>query len=149
MTTTYTPKQIAGACGITPVCLRSYHGYGLKSEGPVTGDAEGKRRHYTFCDGVAAAVMNRIVQRGISRRHAADIVNDWRKYFAGRFWLAVFPGPDAEEAPGRQGGNTAPDIAKLVAKARPDGSMPAEVIILAVHEIAADVRNRLDQESAG
>jgi DNA-binding transcriptional MerR regulator len=148
MKTLYPPRQVADACGLTPVSLRSYHGCGLRCDGPVTAHPEGDRRNYSDLDAVSAAVMHRLVQRGISRRHAADIVNDSRKHFDGRFWLAVFPGPDADSAPGRQGGNAATSVAKVLTTSRPDGSMPAEVIVMAVHQIAADVRRRLDGATA-
>ena len=138
---TYEPNRIARACGMTPVSLRAYHGFGLKSEGPVTGEGVAKRRHYTQTDAVAAAVMHRLIQRGVSRQHAAGIANDSRRYFAGRFWLAVFPGM----ALGWHGSNTPLDLAKLLTGRCPDGTMPTEIIVLAVHEIAAALFQKLDE----
>lgn len=137
----YKPKRIAKECEMTPVSLRAYHGFGLKSEGPITGDGDGMRRHYTFADGVAVAVMNRLVQHAIGRRHAADIVNDSRRHFNGRFWLAIFPGT----APGWRGGNKPAELSRLMTEPRPDGSMPTEIVVIAVHEIAADLRRKLDE----
>jgi hypothetical protein len=145
MKTLYPPRQVADACGLTPVSLRSYHGCGLRCDGPVTAHPEGDRRNYSDLDAVSAAVMHRLVQRGIARRHAAEIANDSRAYYtAHRYWLAVFPGA----APGWRGGNRAPDVARLLTETRPDGSMPTEVVVLAVHEIATDVRQRLDGATA-
>jgi hypothetical protein len=137
---TYKPNQIARACDLTATSLRSYHSFGLAFEGLITGEGDGKRRHYTFSDALAVALMNGLVRHGVSRRHAADFANDSRPYFGGKYWLTVFFGATIRSL----GANTPPALQDLLTMRRSDGTMPSEVVVLAVHEIAADLQRKLD-----
>jgi hypothetical protein len=120
--------------------LRSYHSFGLAFEGLITGEGDGKRRHYTFLDALTVAVMNDLVQRGISRRHAADFANKSRPYMTGKCWLAILIGATL----GWRHTNKPSDLGKLLTESRPDGSAPTAVVVLAIHEIAADLQDKLD-----
>jgi hypothetical protein len=165
----FIPSIICRATGLSrPVTLRNYHKeFGLETQGPVTRKGKTKGLAYTFEDALAVAVMSRLIRRGIGRRYAAEIVNDTRQYFSGPYWLTVMEGQTAKEfyAYGRRetgdkdfyrkpgirwaGRNSLTDLANAF---RPDPALdntaPEDVIVLAIHEISADLRSKLDRLSA-
>lgn len=166
MKNTYAPRTVCKAAGLNPVTLRTWHLFGLQSEGPLVGT----RRAYTFNDALAIVVMHRLIRYGIQRKHAAQIVNEQRGNFGGKWWVLVTPGQTEAEYycyPGRQtsdedihrragslgyeGKDSIPKLSKILEPSSPDSPAkfgpkvgPEDVIIISVHEIAADLRRKLD-----
>ncbi len=124
---TYTASQVTAAAGIAEPDLAALHGCGLRSAG-WRERAHDAVRVYTVDDAIAASVAHRLIARGIQPRRAAEIADDTRPYHGEpRYWLAVQP-------PGEWRGATTPD-------ALPRGR---DVIIVRVHDVAAEVRERLE-----
>lgn len=164
-----TAKMVCQAIGLhRPVMLRNWHHEsGLEIKGPVTGKGKTRRLAFTFEDALAVAVMYRLIRRGIGTRYAAEIVNDTRQSFSAPYWLTVMPGQTENEFcayAGRQtedrdfyrqpgirwaGRNSLTDLANTF---RPDPALdntaPEDLIVLAIHEISADLRKKLERLSS-
>ncbi len=124
---THTAAQVAEAAGSNEAELAALHGYGLQSAGWRERDYDAVRV-YGAEDAIAAAVAHRLIARGIQPRRAAEIADDTRHYYAEpRYWIAVRP-------PAEWRGATTPD-------ALPRGR---DVITVRVHDVAAEVRGRLE-----
>jgi DNA-binding transcriptional MerR regulator len=138
---TYTSKII---CRVTGVQERTLQAWQLRGLLKLAADADASRtwRRYSFADAVCVALMKRITQAGFSARHAADIINDNRKYWEGnpsmRFYLLV---QSTEYGVQYAGTNAQQD---LISTLYPFGSPePAVVTVIAVHRVADEVKMKL------
>lgn len=158
MTTPKYDPQTAGAIlGRQVATLRTFHYLGgLKTDAELAGE-QGAHRRYSFRDLIALAVVGDLINRGISLKWAAELVEDNRKHLGEReFWLCVSQGlPDDDfytvpawqdpvhdwRQPGikYRGLTRAADAIGMVM----DGKMGAVSVVVAVHRIAQELRVRL------
>ena len=157
---TYTPQIVCEVLGIEPVTLRSWHNQGttmlhdgsgsrpteigLHSEGPVTGEGEAKRRSYTFFDALAIGVMARLVKGGVSRRHAAEIINEKRKHFdmpTAWLWVAL----DPNQMPTYALQNSPVNVEQIRTEYPETAKDAMVIIIVLIHEIAEHLRRKLTE----
>jgi DNA-binding transcriptional MerR regulator len=135
-----TSSGVCEAAGVEERTLRAWQLRGLlKMKASPAGE---KWRRYTFADVVCVALMKRITQAGFSARHAAEIINDNRKYWeanpSGRYYLLVKSTENGIE----YGGTNAQE--DLISTLYPFGSPePAMVTVIAVHRVADEVKAKL------
>ena len=135
-----TSRRVCEAAGVEERTLRAWQLRGLlKMEASPAGE---KWRRYTFADVVCIALMKRLTQAGFSARHAADCINDNRKYWednpSGRFYLLV---QFTEHGVQYVGTNTPETVISTLRPA--DSPEPDMVTVIAVHRVADEVQTKL------